>query len=345
MRRIAHVDMDAFFAAIEEQRHPELRGRPLVIGGHGDPTERGVVSTASYAARKYGIHSAMPLRTAYKRCPHAVFKAVDYETYEAVSRQVMAILHGFSPVVEESGIDEAFLDLTDVSGAAETIARAIKERIREATGLTCSVGAAPNKLLAKIASDMEKPDGLTILGEADLTDRVWPLPARELPGVGPKTEAALGAMGVHSIGELAAMPVEVLVARFGEAHGHDLHEGAWGIDEAPLITAWRPHSFSREETFQQDVSGRDVVVRTLARLARETAAEAAAQGYRGRTVTTKLRFADFETLTRQATLRRATSAAAPVARAALQCLDRIALTKNVRLVGVRLSGLERARRR
>lgn len=344
MRRIAHVDMDAFFAAIEEQRRPELRGRPLVIGGHGDPTERGVVSTASYAARKYGIHSAMPLRTAYQRCPHAVFLPVDYDAYAAVSGRIMAILHGVSPVVEEAGIDEAYLDLAGVPGEPEAIAHSIKDRIRAETGLTCSIGVAPNKLLAKIASDLEKPDGLTVLSEADVEARVWPLPARKLPGVGPKTEAALAALGVHTIGALAATPRDVLAARFGRAHGRYLHEAAQGIDESPLITAWEPHSFSRETTFQRDVSGGEAVAQALRRLAREVAAEAKAEGYRGRTVTTKVRFADFETLTRQTTLERATNAAAPLERAARQCLDRIALVKKVRLVGVRLSGLERPRR-
>jgi DNA polymerase-4 len=250
------------------------------------------------------------------------------------------VLRGFSATVEESGIDEAYLDLTAAVGDSQTIARSIMERVHAETGLTCSIGVAPNKLLAKIASDMRKPGGITVLTEADIEETIWPLPARKLLGVGPKTEAALAAMGARTIGELAALPVDMLTARFGPAHGRYLHDAARGVDETPLITAWEPRSFSRQITFQQDVGGRDAIARMVKRLARDVAAKAKNKGYRGRTVTTKLRFADFETLTRQVTLRRASSAAAPVARAALQCLDHIALIMKIRLVGVRLGKLE-----
>src|SRR5512134_644582 len=188
MRRVLHMDMDAFFASVEVLRRPELRGKPLVIGGSGDPTKRGVVSTASYEARTYGIHSAMPLMKAQKLCPHAVFLPVDYHEYSRVSHIIKEILHEFSPVMEDVGIDEAFLDISESAKSSEHIAHEIKERIKGATGLTCSIGIAPNKLLAKIASDMQKPDGLTILAEKDLEARIWPLPVRKLWGVGPKTE-------------------------------------------------------------------------------------------------------------------------------------------------------------
>jgi DNA polymerase-4 len=340
MRRIAHVDMDAFFAAIEEQRNPALAGKPVVIGGRGDPRERGVVSTASYEARRYGIRSGMPLRTAYRLCPEAIFLPVDYKSYATVSARIKAALRDIASTIEDAGIDEAYLDISDLSGSAEAIGKAIKARIRDETGLSCSVGIAPNKLLAKLASDMQKPDGLTVLTAADIEPRVWPLPARKLLGVGPKTEASLARMGIRTIGDLAAAPLDLLIGRFGNAHGRYLHESARGIDESPLVTVWTRHSIGHEITFQRDVDERAMLVRVLKRLAREVAEEAKGERLRGRTVTTKLRFADFETLTRQTSLPRPTNATATIQRAAVQCLERIVLAKKVRLVGVRLSGFE-----
>jgi DNA polymerase-4 len=191
MRRILHIDMDAFFSSVEQKRHPELVGKPVVVGGEGDPAKRGVVSTASYEARKFGIHSAMPLRTAYSLCPEAIFVPVDYEEYSRVSGEVKAILKQFSPIIEDVGIDEAFLDISSIDRPSEEIAKEIKKRIKDETDLTCSIGIAPNKLLAKIASDMQKPDGLTIIMEDDIQRRIWPLSVRKLWGVGPKTEAYL----------------------------------------------------------------------------------------------------------------------------------------------------------
>ena len=205
-RRILHVDMDAFFAAVEQQRRPELRGKPLVIGGNGDPMKRGVVSTASYEARRFGIHSAMPLRAAWRLCPQAVFLPVDYREYARISEVIKSVLREASTVMEDVGIDEAFLDISAIDRPLQLIAREIKERIRETTGLTCSIGIAPNKLLAKIASDMEKPDGITIITAEDVATRIWPLPVRKLRGVGPKTEEHLKGMGVETVGDLAAPP-------------------------------------------------------------------------------------------------------------------------------------------
>jgi len=195
--------MDAFFSAIEQRRHPELAGKPVVVGGDGDPTKRGVVSTASYEARKFGIHSAMPLRTAYHLCPDATFLPVDYDEYSRVSGEIKATLKEVTSLFEDVGIDEAFLDISSVDRASDEIAKEVKRRIMEAADLTCSVGIGPNKLLAKIASDLEKPDGLTIVTEKDIEARIWPLTARKLWGVGPKTEAYLKEMGVKTIGELA----------------------------------------------------------------------------------------------------------------------------------------------
>jgi DNA polymerase-4 len=338
-RCILHVDMDAFFVAVELKRHPELRGLPVIVGGRGDPRERGVVSTASYEARRFGVYSGMPLRTALHRCPQAQFLPVDYETYAAVSGRIKRILAEFSPVMEDAGIDEAFLDISALPGAPLDIARAIKRRIREETGLTCSIGIAPNKLLAKMASDLEKPDGLTVLGADDVGPRLWPLSVRKLWGVGPKTEQRLAGLGVTTIGELARAPAPTLIGHFGPAHGRYLHQAARGIDDSPLVTHWEPKSLSRETTFQRDTGDWARVRSVLRTLTRELVSQLRDQRHAARTVTVKLRFADFETHTHAVTLAAATDDLEPIAHAAFQCLKRFALIKKVRLVGVRLGGL------
>lgn len=339
MRRILHLDMDAFFAAVEEQRHPELKNKPVVIGGSGDPSKRGVVSTANYVARKYGIHSAMPLRTAYKLCPHAVFLPVDFEEYSRVSEAFKKGLKEFSTVMEDVGIDEAFLDLSDIDKPLEQVAQAIKERIRAATGLTCSIGIAPNKLLAKIASDMEKPDGLTIIKDGDIENLIWPLQVRKLWGVGPRTEAYLKEQSIHTIGELAAVSLEKLVEHFGRSYGHYLYEASRGIDDSPLITHWEPKSISRETTFQTDSDHWQTIARNLADLTRETVTELKERGYRARNVTVKIRFSDFKTQTRATTLDAPTDNLEVLRKAAFYCLGKFELKKKIRLVGVRISGL------
>jgi DNA polymerase-4 len=341
MRRIAHVDMDAFFAAIELKRRPELRGRPLVIGGRGDPHARGVVSTASYEARAFGIRSGMPLRTAWRRCPQAVFLPVDFDAYTRVSQQVKQLLREFSPVMEDAGIDEAFLDISLRPESAAEIGRAIQQRIGTHTGLTCSVGIAPNKLLAKIASDMEKPAGLTVLAREDVATRVWPLPVRKLWGVGPKTEARLARLGVRTIGELARLPAERLRAAFGPVHGQYLHEAAHGIDDSPLITHWEPKSLSHETTFQRDVGDWERLRRATAGLARELVERLRAEGYRARQLSVKLRYADFETHTHAVTLPAASDDPDTLQQAALRCLRRFPLTRKVRLIGVRVGALDK----
>jgi len=337
MRRILHIDMDAFFAAVEEKRHPELKGHPIVIGGSGDPTKRGVVSTASYEARKYGIHSALPLRTAYKLCPEAVFLPVDYEEYSRVSQIIKDILREISPVMEDVGIDEAFLDTSEITKPPEVIAWEIKERIKKETGLTCSIGIAPNKLLAKIASDMQKPDGLTIIEEQDIEGRIWPLPVRKLWGVGPKTEARLKEIGINTIGELASMPVDRLIEIYGESYGHYLHEASHGIDESPLVTHWEPKSVSRETTFQEDTNNWQTIAKTIAELTKEVVDDIKDKGYKSRTVTLKVRFSDFKTYTRATTLQEPTDSLEYIRKAAFQCLGRIELKMKVRLLGVRLT--------
>jgi DNA polymerase-4 len=341
MRRILHIDMDAFFAAVEQKRHPELIGKPVVIGGGGDPSQRGVVSTASYEARKFGVHSAMPLRTAYKLCPDAVFLPVDYREYSRVSRTIKDSLREFSAAMEDVGIDEAFLDISGIDRPADEVADEIKEKIRSDTGLTCSIGIGPNKLLAKIASDMQKPDGLTIIGEHDVESRIWPLSVRKLWGVGPKTEAHLKSMGIETVGQLAAVPLDILVETFGNAYGNFLFESSRGTDDSPLVTHWEPKSSSRETTFQHDTDNWQVIARNLADLAREVASDLKKSGYRGRNVTVKIRFSDFETVTRATTLPEPTNSLDMIRKAAFECLARVELKKQVRLVGVRAGKLEK----
>lgn len=336
--------MDAFFAAVEEKRNPALIGKPVVIGGMGNPTKRGVVSTANYEARKYGIHSAMPLRTAHKLCPHAVFLPVDYDAYSAASRQIKSVLLTITSVMEDVGIDEAFLDVSEFPETPENIVVRIKSLIKEKTGLTCSIGVSSNKLLAKIASDMQKPDGLTILNRNDIESRLWPLPIRKLYGIGPKTEAHLKDIGIETIGQLAATPREELIEHFGNSYGQYLYDASRGIDDSPLITHWEPKSISREMTFQEDVKDWQVIAKTLAALTKEVVDDMKHNGYQAKTATIKIRFSDFQTLTRSKTMSDYTDSEEELRKAAFACLKRIDLNKRVRLIGVRTSNLERVKR-
>ncbi len=334
-RRILHADMDAFFAAVELKRHPELRGKPVVVGGRGDPHSRGVVSTATYEAREFGIHSGMPLRLAWRLCPEAVFLPVDFEAYAVESERFKAVLQRFSRTIEDAGIDEAYVD---VSGADDpvAVAREIKEQVKAQTGLTCSVGIAPNKLLAKLASGLQKPDGLTVLSEQDIPTRVWPLPPGKLLGIGPKTEARLKEMGVATVGELAALPLETLIAHFGEARGHYLFDAAQGRDDSPLVTHWEPKSVGHETTFERDTADMGQVAEVLRGLAREAADELSASGRLATRVTVKLRYANFETHTHTVSLDPPTDDHGVIRQAALTGLARLAEGRKVRLIGVRL---------
>lgn len=333
------MDMDAFFAAVEQKRHPELIGKPVVIGGAGDPTKRGVVSTASYEARKYGIHSAMPLRTAYRLCPEAVFLPVDYDEYLRVSKIIKGILRSFTPLLEDVGIDEAFLDISDLNIGSEEIAMEIKKKIKDELDLTCSIGIAPNKLLAKIASDMKKPDGLTIVSEKDIERLLWPLPVRKLWGVGPKTEACLKDIGINTIGKLASKPPEELVAHFGQSYGRYLYEASKGIDESPVVIHWEPKSMSREFTFQTDTDNWQIIAKNLAELTQDVVDNMKQFGYKGKTVTIKIRFSDFKTHTRAKTLDDFTDSIDIVRKAAFEALGRIELKKKVRLIGIKVGRL------
>ena len=340
-RRILHIDMDAFFAAVEEKRNPDLKGKPVVIGGMGDPSKRGVVSTANYEARKFGVHSAMPLRTAQKLCPQAVFLPVDYEAYVAVSRRFKSVLLSITTIMEDVGIDEAYLDISDEPDPNETIVDKIKTGIDEAIGLTCSIGIASNKLLAKIASDMQKPNGLTIFTGDDIESRLWPMPIRKLYGIGPKTEEHLKSMGIETIGQLAVLPIETLVTHFGPSYGYYLYEAARGIDESPLVTHWEPKSFSRETTFQVDIKDWQVIAKTIAELTKEVVSDLIRKGYCTRTVTLKIRFDDFRTITRACSLENVTDSEEVIRKTAFSCLKRIELNRRVRLIGVRASNLEK----
>jgi DNA polymerase-4 len=333
--------MDAFFAAVEQKRQPALIGTPVVIGGSGDPTKRGVVATASYEARKFGIHSAMPLKTAYSLCPQAVFLPVDYEAYSRESQKVKNILRSLTPAIEDVGIDEAFLDISAIDKPSEDISQRIKKEIKDETGLTCSIGIAPNKLLAKIASDMDKPDGLTVIMPEDVERILKPLPVRKLWGIGPKTEKYLKDMGIETVGELASLRLETLVDRFGSSYGNYLYHASRGIDDSPLITDWEPKSISRETTFQKDIANWQFIAKTLADLTREVVTDMKDSSFKARTVTVKVRFSDFETVTRATTIPQSTDREEEIRKAAFASLKRVEIKKRVRLIGMRASHLER----
>ena len=350
-RRILHLDMDAFYAAVELLRRPDLKGKPVVIGGRGEPgierpepaAGRGVVTTATYEARAFGIHSAMPLAKAWKLCPQAVFLPTDFAEYHRLSAMFKACMHRVSSFMEDRGIDEAYLDITEVAGDSEDIGRALKERVFGETGLSCSIGIATNKLLAKMASELQKPDGLSILSYADVPVRIWPLAVRKLPGVGPVTERRLVGLSVCTIGELAARPLAELIAAFGASHGAGLHHAAHGRDDREVVTERTPKSRSRETTLAVDTSDWQEIARTLASLAREVAQDLHEERVRGRTIGLKLRFSDFDTVTRDRTLAEATDSAETIRRAVFECLSRVPLRRSVRLLGVRVGKLQASR--
>ncbi len=339
-RTILHVDMDAFFAAVEQLRRPELRGRPVVVGGRGDPSQRGVVSTASYEARPFGVHSGLPLRTAYQRCPQAVFLPVDFQAYREVSERMHAILRATGARVQSLGLDEAFLDVTDLPEPSEAIARAIQERIASELHLTASVGVGPNRLVAKIASGLNKPNGLTVIPDEEVEARLAPLPVTALWGVGPKTAERLHqAFSVRTVGDLAGIPLERLQEKCGPRLGAYHYRIARGIDDSPVETEWEPRSVSREHTFQVDLRRPEAMRQAVARLAGRVADDLREQGYRAATVTLKVRFATFRTVSRSLTLAVAVDDRAALAEVAVGLLERVTLDRPVRLLGVRASKL------
>ncbi len=336
---ILHVDLDAFFAAVEQRDRPELRGKPVIVGG--DPGARGVVSAASYEARAFGVHSALPLRTAAALCPAGVFLPVDGAKYRRESRRVMEILGRFTPLLEQVSIDEAFLDVAGseaLFGPPEGIARRIKAAVREEVGLTASVGVATTKLVAKVASDLRKPDGLVVVPPGEEAAFLAPLPITRLWGVGEQTRAALADHGVRTIGDLAALPVDVLVRRLG-AHGATLHERALGIDPSPVTGEVAAKSVSHEHTFDVDTADAEVIERTLLALSEGVASRLRAGGVRASTVAVKVRDSAFRTVTRQRTLAEPTDLADPIYRTALELARPEMRARRIRLLGVGAHGL------
>jgi DNA polymerase-4 len=376
-RIVAHLDMDAFYASVELLRYPELRGLPVAIGGGSrhapredvDPASgrvtrtfatlreyvgRGVVTTATYEARALGLHSAMGLMKAAALAPHAVLLPLDFDAYRRYSRLFKAAVRTIATEIEDRGIDEIYIDLTGVAPPADLrdfadpwararqVARAVKHAVRAATGLSCSIAVAPNKLLAKIASELDKPDGLTILTEADLAARIWPLPARRINGIGPKTAAKLEALGLRTIGDLARADRAALVERFGAHCAAWLADAAHGRDDRPVVTKSEPRSISRETTFARDLHprrDRELLSRTFTELCEGVGQDLRRKGYAGKTIGLKLRYDDFRTVTRDRTIDAPTQDAREIRRTAGECLKRVPLERRIRLLGVRVGAL------
>lgn len=348
-RTILHVDMDAFFVSVELLRRPELRGRPVVVGGSG---RRGVVAAASYEARSYGVFSAMPSARAVRLCPQAVFLPGDHAHYAAVSARVMEIFGSITPLVEPLSLDEAFLDVTGarrLHGDGPTIARTLRERVTEQEGLTCSVGVAAVKFLAKLATSAAKPrparhgavagSGVAVVAPGDELAFLHPLAVKALWGVGPATLARLERLGVHTVGDLAELPRASLEAAVGRAHGGHLHDLAHGVDPRCVEPDLAPKSVSHEETYAADRFDPDELRREAVRMADAVAARLRAHGVTGRTVTIKVRFGDFRTITRSVTPPEPVATGPSVARAAKDLLALVDVSPGVRLLGVGVSGL------
>mgnify|MGYP003295040235 FL=1 len=340
MRAILHIDMDAFYASIEQRDNPELVGKPVIIGGK---VGRGVVSTASYEARKYGVRSAMPISEAVRRCPDGIYIPPNIPKYRAVSEQIMNIFHRYTPDVEAISLDEAFVDVTGsqkLFGSAEQIGRAIKQSIYEELQLTASVGLAYNKFLAKLASDLDKPDGFYIVMPEDLQEKIWPLSIRRMMGVGHKTADMLERMGVKTIGQLAVMDSGLLEHIFGKA-GVQMHELANGIDARMVESVREAKSFGRETTFPTDISDQYTLETVLFTLTDDVCHSLRSHHVKGRTVSIKIRYPDFKSITRAITLEQYTSSFEPVYNAAKQLMEKHYTDGTpVRLIGVTVSNLK-----
>ncbi len=381
-RRIAHLDMDAFYASVELLRYPQLKGLPVVIGGgrrreddmlgrlreahpeyewsednlHEIPldffprisgyTGRGVITTATYAARQFGVGSAMGVMKAAKLCPDAILLPVDFDQYRHYSQRFKSIITDIAPVMENRGVDEVYIDFTQVPGGqregGRVLARLIQKAIFDDTGLTCSVGVAPNKLLAKMASEFNKPNGISIVQPEDLQSMIWPLPCRKINGIGPKAEAKLAAQGIHTIGDLAQRERVWLMQHFGKSYGAWLHDAAHGKDDRPVETESEPVSLSRETTFERDlhaVQDREELGRIFTRLCEQVANDLKRKGYVGKTIGIKLRYDNFQSVTRDQTGAQLTQDAQAIRHTAGQCLKRVDLTRRLRLLGVRVGSL------
>ena len=356
--------MDAFYASVELLRYPDLRGQPVVIGGgrRHQPVEqpdgsrtyarlrdyagRGVITTSTYEARALGVHSGMGVMKAAVLAPEAVLLPIDFDQYRHFSRLFKAAVRALAPLVEDRGIDEIYIDLTDLPGAladgGRAIGQALKDAVRAATGLSCSVGITPNKLLSKICSDLDKPDGLTLLAADGLEARIWPLAAKKVNGIGPKASARLASIGLHTIGDIAATEPHWLVEHFGKSYGAWLHEASHGRDERAVVTFSEPKSISRETTFERDlhaVRDRAALGKIFTELCEQLAGDLARKGYASRTIGIKLRFDDFKSVTRDLSLPAHTLDAVAIRRAAGECLKRVDLTRRLRLLGVRAGAL------
>lgn len=355
--------MDAFYASVELLRYPELRGQPVVIGGGRnavpetledgsrrfrklrDYAGRGVVTTSTYEARALGVFSAMGMMKAAQLAPDAILLPTDFDSYRHYSRLFKNAVATFASQIEDRGIDEIYIDLTDVPGEPVDIGTRIKQAVRDATGLTCSICIAPNKLLAKIGSDLDKPDGLTLLTIDDVPKRIWPLPARKVNGIGPKASEKLAGIGIVTVGDLAAAAPELLQTHFGRSYSAWLADVAQGIDERQVVVSSEPRSMSRETTFERDLHprrDRSTLSEAFTGLCMRVADDLRRKGYTGRTVGIKLRYDDFKTVTRDLTIPVPTADATEIRRAATECLKRVPLDRRLRLLGVRVSALSPA---
>lgn len=371
-RYIAHLDMDAFYASVELLRYPQLRGRPVVVGGRrraaqDDPadmefatlrgyTGRGVVTTSTYEARALGVFSAMGLMKAAKLAPDAVLLPADFDAYRHYSRLFKDTVRAIAPQVEDRGIDEIYIDITELVAAsaadgapdpwarARAIATDIQRAVREATRLSCSIGITPNKLLSKIASELNKPAGVSVIRPDDLRSLVWPLAVRKVNGIGPKANIKLEQMGIRTIGDLAGTDPALLVEHFGQSYGAWMHAAAHGRDERPVVTYSEPKSISRETTFENDlhaVRDRAKLTRIFTDLCVRVAGDLERKGYVGKTIGLKIRYDNFKTVTRDLTLDMPTRNAKTIRRAAGECLKRVPLDRRIRLLGVRVGALSK----
>jgi DNA polymerase-4 len=359
-RRIAHLDMDAFYASVELLRYPELRGQPVVIGGGSahqprvlddgsrqfsrlrDYAGRGVVTTSTYEARALGVFSAMGMMKAAALAPDAVLLPTDFDSYRRYSRLFKAAVAEIAPHIEDRGIDEIYIDLSELPDETRALALRLKQAVKDATGLSCSIGIAPNKLLAKICSDLEKPNGLTVVSLDDIPARIWPLAVRKVNGIGPKADARLAALGIETVGQLAAADDALLQEHFGLNYATWLRRVASGLDERAVVTSSEPKSISRETTFERDLHAkhdREALSEIFTRLCVRLGDDLARKRYLGRTVGIKLRYADFRSVTRDVTLPAPTADPAVIRRAAGECLRRVPLDQRLRLLGVKISAL------
>jgi DNA polymerase-4 len=359
-RRIAHLDMDMFFAGVELLRYPELKGLPMVVGGRSidaprmlpdgtrsfaklrDYVGRGVVTTSTYEARALGVFSAMGVMKAAKLAPDAVLLPADFNAYRHYSLLFKQAVATIAPEIEDRGIDEIYIDLTQHPEETHPLATRIKQTVFEATGLRCSIAIAPNKLLAKIGSDLDKPDGLTILTPEDIPARIWPLKASKVNGIGPKAAQRLAALGVETIGQLAQADPAILLENFGRSYAEWLIDAAHGRDNRPVVTRSEPKSVSRETTFERDLhvrQDRQLLTDALTRLCERVADDLKRKGYEGKTIGIKLRFQDFSTVTRDITLPYVTQRPDDILQATRDCLKRVRMVQRLRLLGVRVGGL------